>query len=191
MMPMLMLIASLMSVASCQLTVASLPLANGLYVKAAALFSDVPCRNSGIVLEKDQVLAVDRFPHEGALEFESLHWIQVVGHDPGDVDVRGGRDQVRGEHGGPAARLYIDDVMVASVAAGAANADAWRDRVVSLDEVHDAGFEQRDVVLVEVAGAIALVGMRRVFPLAAADDVARIWEAGDDGAGRMAHREAA
>ena len=43
------------------------------------------------------------------------------------------------------------------VAAGAAHRDARRDLAVLVDEVEHPGLLQRDVVLGEVAGAVALV----------------------------------
>src|SRR5262245_32705541 len=91
------------------------------------LLADVARRDRWIVLEKDYVLAVDRFTQERSLEGERLHWIQIVCHDPRQIDVRGRRNQIRRKHRRLSARLEIDDVMPACVTACAAHPDARHD----------------------------------------------------------------
>ena len=54
-----------------------------------------------------------------------------------------------------------------------------------------AGFGQGHEVIEQIARAIALVRMRRVFPLAAADNVLGAWKARPQAPGRVALREAA
>src|SRR5882672_1949141 len=53
-----------------------------LHHRASVLLADISGRNRRIVLEENDVFPLDRFPHEGALELERLHRIQVVRHDP-------------------------------------------------------------------------------------------------------------
>ena len=72
-----------------------------------------------------------------------------------------------------------------------AHPHARHDRLVIVDQLQHAGLGERHEVVRQVAGAVALVRMRRVLPLAAADDVAGARERGRKRAGRVAHREAA
>jgi hypothetical protein len=55
--------------------------------------------------------------------------------------------------------------------AGTTHPDAWHDRPVFVDELQHSGLGQRDVIILQIAAAVACVRMCCVFPLAAADDV--------------------
>src|SRR5215204_6149233 len=100
-------------VTSCQLPV------HGFDRQLFSMLADYAERQFGIVFERDQVLVPDGFFDEAALEFERLHRIEIVRHDPRHVYVRDGRDQIRGEHRRPAARVEVDDLVETGVAASA------------------------------------------------------------------------
>ena len=70
---------------------------------------------------------------------------------------------------GPAARLDTNNLMMHRVTAGAADAHARQHLAIVVDEIARAGFQKRHIVFRQVAGAIALVRVRRVLPLAAPD----------------------
>ena len=143
-------------------------------------------RDRRIVLEEDNVLAVDRLAHEALLVQERVHRIEVVAHHPGRVHVRGGRHEVGHVDRRPTAGLEPDELVVHGVAAGAPHAEARQHLAVLLDEAQDAGCLERHEVVREVAGPVALVRVRRVVPLAAADVVASRVESA--GAGRRRPR---
>ena len=63
--------------------------------------------------------------------------------------------------------------MVHRVAAGPPHLHARHDRLVVVDELQHAGVRERHVIIQQVAGAVTGVRMRRVFPLAASDDILR------------------
>src|SRR5687767_14796051 len=52
------------------------------HVVATVLLSDDSRRDHRIVLEEHHVLTLDGFFDEGAFEFQRLHRIEIVGHDP-------------------------------------------------------------------------------------------------------------
>jgi hypothetical protein len=70
--------------------------------------------------------------------------------------------------------------VLAGVPAGPHHLDTGPDLAVSFMELDDAGIPQRQEVVRQVAGAIALVRMRGVFPLGSADDVGGAAEARHD-----------
>src|SRR5690242_5489916 len=67
-------------------------------VLPAVLLANVAGGDRWIVLEKDQILAVDRLADERPLEREGVHRIQVVAHDPRLVDVGRRRHEIGSEH---------------------------------------------------------------------------------------------
>src|SRR5436190_20689840 len=194
-----MVIASLMSVHSSQWTVHSLVYSYGVYssagyrfyIQPAVFLSNDPRGNGWIVFEEHDVLALDGFGDEGALELERFHRIEIVGHDPRHVDVRGGREQIRGEHGRLPGRLDVDDLVEPRVAAGPLHANARRDGLVVGRQIEHARLLQRHVVLGEVAGPIPLVRMHRILPLAGVHEIARVREAGANRSGGVARGEPA
>src|SRR5262245_10118048 len=78
-------------------------------VHATILLANEAGRHPGVVLEKDDVVALDRLLQEGPLELERLHRIEVVAHYPREIDVRRRRHQVGGEDRGLPAGLDEDD----------------------------------------------------------------------------------
>jgi hypothetical protein len=144
-----------------------------------------------IVLEQDHVFALDRFPDDGPLEGQRVHGIEVVAHDPRFVDVRRCRDHVGGEDGRLVARLQVDDLVAPRVTAGPSHAYARRNLAIAVEQVEHARTLQRQEVVLQVAGAVPLVRMRRVLPLLAAHDVTRVREGRTDASEVVPQRRAA
>src|SRR3954462_10355194 len=94
-----------------------------LDVLAAIPFADVAGADDGIVLEEDQIFVVDGLTYERPLEREGVPRIEVVAHDPGFIDVGGGRGQICREYGRATIGLDDDDLMVHRVPAGSHDAD--------------------------------------------------------------------
>ena len=69
--------------------------------------------------------------------------------------------------------------MMPRVPARSAKRHARHDLGIIVDQIEHAGLCKRHEVLRQVAGAIALMRMRRVVPFAAMHDVARVGEARD------------
>src|SRR5688572_4814558 len=153
-------------------------LQNRLDVALVVLFPNVPRGDDRIMLEEDQVLAVDGVPDEALLDGQRLHREEVVPHDPCVLNVSRGRDQIGGEYRRPAAGLQEHDLMLAGMAAGPHDAHPWLDGSIAVEEVHDAGVLERNEVLLQVAGAVALVRMGGILPLGVADQVSRVAETG-------------
>ncbi len=68
---------------------------------------------------------------------------------------------------------------------------ARHDRLIVVHELEDARLRQRHVIIRQIARAIALVRVRRILPLAAANHVLRARKPWTDAAGCVADREAA
>src|SRR5687768_6581359 len=145
-----------------------------LHEPASVPVADVSGSDARIVLEENQVLALDRLSDEVPLERHRLHGEQVVSHDPGVLQVRRRRDQIRDEHGGLPARLDEDDLVLAGVAAGANHTDAGTYGFVPGEERHDAGVLQRHEIVLQVAGAVSIVWMRCVLPLGRANQISGV-----------------
>src|SRR5207253_6954107 len=143
-------------------TVYWLLLFNSFHVLLPVRFPDIACRDLRVVLEKYQILAFDRLAHEVPLERQRLHRVEVVSHDPRFIDVRRGGHEVRREDGGVSARLQVHDLMETRVAARAADADAWHDRLVAAREINHAGIVQGQEVVRHVTRAVALVRVRGI-----------------------------
>ena len=121
------------------------------------VLADVAGRHLRVVLENDQVLAVDGLADEALLERQRLHREQVVAHHPRVLDVGRRGDEVGHEHHGLPPRLHVDDLVLAGVAAGALDPHARPNLGVAVEPVHDARGVERHEVVLQVAGAVARV----------------------------------
>ncbi len=110
---------------------------------------------------------------EGALGFEGADDVEVVGHDEGQAEVHGGRDHVAEEHDVvPVAVFEHHRLVPRGVPGRGEHADAGRDLDLTVHAIEQARFCDGTEIFGEVAGAIALVRVRRVVPLARLDHVA-------------------
>src|SRR5258706_14521881 len=81
--------------------------------------------------------------------------------------------------------------MVHRVSARPAHANTRHDRLVVVHHLDHTSLEKRQEIVGQIARAIALVRVERVFPLAAPDDIARAWKPRPNVAIRIAYRETA
>jgi hypothetical protein len=58
----------------------------------------------------------------------------------------------------------VHDLVLTGVPAGAFHTNTRPDHTITREEIHDTGGLERDEVFLQIARAIALVRMRRVFP---------------------------
>ena len=101
------------------------------------------------------------------------------------------RNEIGDERRHPAAGLDDHHLMVQRVAAGPDDSHAGHDRRIVVHELQDARLRQRHVIIRQIARARPDVGVRRIVPLAAPDDVLRARKAGPQTPVRVANREAA
>src|SRR5688572_2460073 len=106
---------------------------NLLDVPLAVLFANIPGGNIGVVLEDDQILALNRFLQEGSFEVQRVEREEIVTHHPHFRQVRSSRQQVSCKNGGLAGRFDHDDLVMHGVAAGAPDAHARHDRYIVVD----------------------------------------------------------
>src|SRR2546426_10356858 len=118
-----------------------------LDVALSLLLPDVPGRHERVVLEEDQIFAVDSLPDEPLLERERLHRKQVEPENPRVLDVRGRRNEIGREDRGPATRLDEHDLMVARVASAPHDTDTWPDFLIAVVERHDACRRERNEIV--------------------------------------------
>ena len=144
----------------------------------AVLFRDVPGRHDWIVLEVDEVPALQGLLDERLLRRERVHRVQIEPHDPRIRQMRGRRDEIADERRAPARRFHPDHLMMHVVTARAADTHARHDRLIVVHQVQDAGVGERHEVVRPVAGAIPLVRVRRILPFAAPHDVSGAGETG-------------
>ena len=87
--------------------------------------------------------------------------------------MRGRGNQIRHEHTRPPVRFEIDDLVLAGMPPGPFHSDARLDHAITREEIDDARRFQGHEVLLQIAGAIALVRVGGVFPFGRPDQVAR------------------
>ena len=97
--------------------------------------------------------------------FDSLERIQVVGHHPVQIKMRAGRNQVGDVTRRLSAALHQDRLHVARVSGIDADRYAGNNFRVAAQQRHLSAFDQRIVILRDVADPVALIFVG-VFPLA-------------------------
>src|SRR6266850_8602633 len=107
------------------------------------LLANVAGAHGRIVVEEDQVLTVDRLAQEPLLERERFHRIQIEGGYPVVLDVRLGRDDIRGEDRGLPAGLEVDHLVVRRVAARASDTHARSNLAIVVEEIDAPGLLER------------------------------------------------
>src|SRR5688572_4354099 len=149
---------------------------------SAALPHHPPPRNARVVLEHDPPPLVRRLAQQLALALESAERLDIVAHDPGEPEVRRGRDQVGDERGGLAAVLDQYRLVPRHVARRHPREDAREHLGVAVQHLELPGVGDGLEVGAEVARAGALVGLPGELEVAALDDVGRVRKGGAEDA---------
>src|SRR5262245_31704683 len=126
----------------------------------------VTSRYVWIVLEEDERVTLLDVAKQGLFRRQRLDRAQIESHDPRLGDVWRHRDHVGDENCVPATRLYPHALVVRRVTGRSLHANPGHDRLVFVDQHQHARFSERDEIRRQIAGAIPLVRMRCVLPLA-------------------------
>src|SRR5690606_9633820 len=111
----------------------------------------------GIVLEHQEPALLERAGPEAPLRLQRDERLEVVPHDPGQRQVRGGRADVGEEARRLAVALHEHRLVVRRVAGRGDHAHALRHGGLAVHEAPQAGLRDRPVIVLEVARADALV----------------------------------
>ena len=116
--------------------------------------------------------------------------IEIVAHDPGDVEMGAGGDEVGDVAGVLAGGLDVDGEELRGVAGEAFDGDAGDDgrgsgqgvSRIQIQQGHLAGFDEGIVIVGDVADGVAFKLEMAVRDFAAMGEVAGVGEGGDDAA---------